>query len=284
MSRGAAFKATSISAKVTERAQAAASRVRGAVKRGCSFVAGALVRMADGSLTPIEDLLPGDLNLAGDPNTGETSPELVITPLVSTGDKRLIALRFDGDVEAVVATDNHPYWVQDQGWVAAGDLLVGDTTVASDGSERVLVQIGDLGVFANQTVHNLHVAGQHTYYVTADEQQADQLVHNARACPIGGVYAIKSDSGRVIRTGRTNDLARRASEHRRMYPEGAHFEVLYRTNNRATQRGLEQIVHQRYRPILNSRLSDLPLQPEAFLLHEDGQQLPQGDQVVNGWC
>src|SRR5699024_2366737 len=109
---------------------------------------------------------PGDLVLAGDPETGETSPEPVITPLVSTGDRRLIALRFDGDVQAVVATDNHPYWVQDRGWVAAGDLLVGDTTVASDGSERVLVQIGDLGVFANQTVHNLHVAGQHTYWAT----------------------------------------------------------------------------------------------------------------------
>ncbi|ADG76302.1 YD repeat protein [Cellulomonas flavigena DSM 20109] len=182
----AAFKATSISAKVTQRAQAAASRVRSALKRGCSFVAGTLVRMADGSLRPIEDLQVGDLILAGNPETGETSPEPVITPLVSTGDKRLIALRFDGDVQAVVATDNHPYWVQDQGWVAAGDLLVGDTTVASDGSERVLVQIGDLGVFANQTVHNLHVAGQHTYYVTADEQQADQLVHNAgpAACDI----------------------------------------------------------------------------------------------------
>ena len=183
----AAFKATSVSAKVAQRAQAAASRVRSALKRGCSFVAGTLVRMADGSLRPIEDLQPGDLILAGDPETGEASPEPVITPLVSTGDKRLIALRFDGDVQAVVATDNHPYWVQDRGWVAAGDLLVGDTTVASDGSERVLVQIGDLGVFANQTVHNLHVAGQHTYYVTADEAQADQLVHNAKpqSCPVG---------------------------------------------------------------------------------------------------
>lgn len=174
----AAFKATSLSAKVTQRAQAVASRVRSAVKRGCSFVAGTLVRMADGSLTPIEDLQPGDLILAGDPETGQTSPEPVITPLTSTGDKRLIALRFDDDTQAVVATDNHPYWVQDAGWVAAGDLVVGDTTLASDGHERVLTQTTDLGQFLDQTVHNLHVAGQHTYYVTANPHQADQLVHN----------------------------------------------------------------------------------------------------------
>ncbi len=102
------------------------------------------------------------------------------------GDKHLVALRFDGDVEAVVATDNHPYWVRDAGWVAAGELVVGDTTLASDGAVRTLVQTTDLGWFQDQTVHNLHVAGEHTYYVTADPAQADQLVHNAAgpACDI----------------------------------------------------------------------------------------------------
>lgn len=103
-----------------------------------------------------------------------------------------------------MATDNHPYWVQDRGWVAAGDLVVGDVTLASDGSELVLVQTLDLGVFANQTVHNLHVAGEHTYYVTADPAQADQLVHNAlQACTIHSkaeVDRIAAASGMVRET------------------------------------------------------------------------------------
>ncbi|MBO3089323.1 polymorphic toxin-type HINT domain-containing protein [Cellulomonas dongxiuzhuiae] len=141
--------------------------------------------MADGSLRPIEDLKIGDLVLAGDPDTGQTSAQVVITPLTSTGDKRLISLWFDGDIAGVLATDNHPYRVQDQGWVAAGDLVVGDTTRASDGSERVLVQTSDLGVFANRTVHKPARRREHTYYVTANFDQADQLVHNAApACNI----------------------------------------------------------------------------------------------------
>lgn len=34
-------------------------------------------------------------------------------------------------------------------------------------------------------MHNLHVAGEHTYYVTAGPVQADQLVHNASWCSLG---------------------------------------------------------------------------------------------------
>ena len=180
----AGFRVASVAAKAGQRAQRAAAAVGRAAGRACSFVAGTLVRMADGSLTPIEDLQVGDPVLAGDPDTGATSAQVVISPLTSTGDKRLIALRFDGDLEAVVATDNHPYWVQDAGWVAAGDLVVGDSALDSDGRERVLVETTDLGVFVDQTVHNLHVSGVHTYYVTAAPDQADQLVHNATACPL----------------------------------------------------------------------------------------------------
>ncbi len=191
----AAFKATSVSARLGQRAKRVVDTVKRVAGRACSFVPGTLVRMADGSLTPIEDLQVGDLVLAGDPQTGQTSAEAVITPLTSTGDKRLVALRFDGDVEAVVATDNHPYWVRDAGWVAAGELVVGDTTLASDGAVRTLVQTTDLGWFQDQTVHNLHVAGEHTYYVTADPAQADQLVHNAASCPVGSSGTIVNDRG-----------------------------------------------------------------------------------------
>ncbi|TFH70995.1 DNRLRE domain-containing protein [Cellulomonas sp. HD19AZ1] len=200
----AAFKATSVSAKLGQRAKRVVDTVKRVAGRACSFVPGTLVRMADGSLTTIEDLQVGDLVLAGDPQTGQTSAEAVITPLTSTGDKHLVALRFDGDVEAVVATDNHPYWVRDAGWVAAGELVVGDTTLASDGAVRTLVQTTDLGWFQDQTVHNLHVAGEHTYYVTADPAQADQLVHNAASCPVGSSGTIVNDRG-VRVTIRTRD-------------------------------------------------------------------------------
>ncbi len=186
----AAFKATSVSAELGQRANRVVATVKRVAGRACSFVPGTLGRMSDGSLTPIEDLQVVDMVLAGDPETGQTSAEVVITPLTSTGDKHLVALRFDGDVEAVVATDNHPYWVRDAEWVAAGELVVGDTTLASDGAVRTLVHTTDLGWFQDQTVHNLHVAGEHTYYVTADPAQADQLVHNTGpSCPVNQMNA-----------------------------------------------------------------------------------------------
>ncbi|ERK62280.1 hypothetical protein HMPREF0682_2357 [Propionibacterium acidifaciens F0233] len=77
------------------------------------------------------------------------------------------------------------------------------------------------------------------------------LVHNDTACtqgddlPRGGVYTLSDpDTGEVVRTGRTNDLARRQSEHQRnSVTENLQFDAVHYTDNYAEQRGLEQIVY-----------------------------------------
>ncbi len=62
----------------------------------------------------------------------------------------------------------------------------------------------------------------------------------------GGVYTLTDpETGQVMRTGRTNDLARRAAEHSIAFP-GLTFDVMYRTDNYATQRGLEQLLYEQY--------------------------------------
>ena len=55
-----------------------------------------------------------------------------------------------------------------------------------------------------------------------------------------------------MRSGRTNDLARREAEHLRD-PDLAEYKLdeVYRTDNYAEQRGLEKILHDQYNPALN---------------------------------
>ena len=62
----------------------------------------------------------------------------------------------------------------------------------------------------------------------------------------GGVYALK-DGEKVVRTGRTNDLARRATEHDADPVLGKYkFETKHKTDNYAEQRGLEHEVYKQY--------------------------------------
>jgi hypothetical protein len=57
---------------------------------------------------------------------------------------------------------------------------------------------------------------------------------------VGGVYSLRNEAGDVVRTGRTNNLARRAGEHARDPELGQYrFQAEYRTDDYATQRGLE---------------------------------------------
>lgn len=68
--------------------------------------------------------------------------------------------------------------------------------------------------------------------------------------PSGGVYVLVDPStGRVMRSGRTNELGRRRLEHARdARSRGFDFEVLYKTDSYPAQRGLEHMVHNKYSP------------------------------------
>ncbi len=62
----------------------------------------------------------------------------------------------------------------------------------------------------------------------------------------GGVYALEDESGNVVRTGRTNDLASRARDHRADPTLGQfQFKTVYETDVYAEQRGLEQVLYDR---------------------------------------
>lgn len=206
--------------------RAVLARVGAALKRGCnSFVPGTLVVMADGSLAPIETLESGDLVLAADPSTGETSTQPVITPIIGSGDKHLVDVVTDAG--SWTATANHPIWVVDRGWTNARELAVGDELLGSTGNRLVVRAVQDLGWLGGQTVYNLSVGGVHTYYVASAETAGNVLVHNA-SCSIAahstprqsGIYVLRYSDGRLPYVGKAMNAHRRAHAHNRSLRKG----------------------------------------------------------------
>lgn len=102
---------------------------------------------------------------------------------------------------------------------------------------------------------------------------AEEAAEAAPRVPKGGTYVLQDDkSGQIMRTGRTRDHARRESEHRRD-PETE--SLLYRresvTDDYPTQRGLEQILHDRYKPPLNKIRPISPKNPNRAKYLEAAQ-------------
>ncbi|MFC4333715.1 golvesin C-terminal-like domain-containing protein [Salininema proteolyticum] len=146
-----------------------------------SFTGDTPVAMADGTFKPIALVREGDRVRATDDATGETKARTVTGTMVSYGVKTLVRITVDGG-EGVTATDGHPFWTaadpgegfRGGGWTEAGDLREGQWLRTSAGT---WVQVSAVAVEERTaTVHNLTVAGLHTFHVKAGD--ADLLTHN----------------------------------------------------------------------------------------------------------
>jgi RHS repeat-associated protein len=152
-----------------------------------SFTPDTRVRMANGTTKAIKDVDIGDKVLATDPKTGKTKARTVTAAIKGNGVKHLVKVTVDVDgkkgdkTASVIATDGHPFWVPELGeWIDATDLQAGERLTTGKGTG---VQIATVKRWTVQsaTVHNLTVAGEHTYYVLAGATPV--LVHNC-----GDVY------------------------------------------------------------------------------------------------
>jgi len=131
--------------------------------------AASAVTGCDGSEVPVEEVGLRDGVLASDPVTGESAPREVVRLITGDGVKDLATVTVTdagGESGSVVATAGHPFWVPDAGvWVDAGQLRAGQWLQTSAGT---WVQITAVAHERRaQTVHNLTVAVDHTYYVGA---------------------------------------------------------------------------------------------------------------------
>ena len=147
---------------------------------GCnSFPTGTLVRMADGSLRPIDAIRPGDRVLAANEVTGKWSPRAVIDQWSHNDTGRMATVTLT-DGSHVSATDHHLFWVTNDGaWVELEDVQPGDYLLTPDG----ITEVASVDLSDNQEtlVWELDVATDDTFAVYTGT--SDVLVHNAK-CPI----------------------------------------------------------------------------------------------------
>ncbi|PSK95875.1 pretoxin HINT domain-containing protein [Murinocardiopsis flavida] len=157
-----------------------------ACRKPNSFIPGTPVLMADGSRSPIEDVAPGDRVLAFDPATGEEGPRTVTGLIEGRGAKSLVDIGVtdgSGTTARLTATAQHPFWAPGSArWIDAADLAAG-TRLRSASGEWPRVTAADRRTARDQRVHNLSVAGLHTYYVSPGG--VDILVHNDECIPAG---------------------------------------------------------------------------------------------------
>ena len=153
------------------------------VKPSC-FVAGTLV-MAVVGMVAIETIKSGDKVISTDPETMETSPKTVLETYIREV-TTLVHLTVNG--EEIVTTVDHPFYVKNQGFIKAGELIVGDELLDVTGN-ILLVENFDVGLTDKPVkVYNFQVEDFHTYYVGEN----NILVHNA-----GKEYKIpKSGTGK----------------------------------------------------------------------------------------
>jgi RHS repeat-associated protein len=142
---------------------------------GCSFTPDTPVWAEHGDV-PIGDLVPGDRVWAFD----ETSSTYGLFPVSDVlVDDHASTIRLTIADEHIETTAEHPFYTLGRGWVAAGDLRVGDEIRREiDGSSSGPVsRIEALRV--PQAMFNLTVDTAHTFFVG----RSHWLVHNACGLP-----------------------------------------------------------------------------------------------------
>ena len=149
------------------RGAAAQSRVGRAAERiaskGCNcFIAGTLVDTDHGPV-PIEDIQVGDQVWARALDTGANE----LREVVGLFHKQAAALETItvSDATQVVVTEEHPFYVDGEGWVLSGDLHVGDhlaqrnhttTTIKSITRNQRVVTVYNFEVNRPQLLHHHH--------------------------------------------------------------------------------------------------------------------------------
>ena len=136
------------------------------------FAAGTMIETADGD-RPIEEIQIGDLVLSANPETGEIAYKPVVNTYVHVTDT---VLYLTIDEEIIETTEDHPFWVEGQGWTSAKLLQPGDVVWLKDGSTQCVddIEIVELPEGEYVAVYNFEVADFHTYFVS----DFDVLVHN----------------------------------------------------------------------------------------------------------
>jgi len=129
----------------------------GTIQFKACFAMGTLVHTKKG-LIPIEHIQVGDLVLSQPELEGELAYRRIIDTMHHT-EKEIYLVQCETPASQIstslLATDNHPFWVQGQGWTAVESLRVGQKLQLADGSEATLTNANK--VYRTQYPH-IHLA------------------------------------------------------------------------------------------------------------------------------
>jgi hypothetical protein len=157
---------------LTNKLSGLASRARELLGRCGCFTAGTEVWTRSGRV-PIEKVEVGDQVLAYDESSGQESFRVVTRKFVRKAAPivAVVLSLSNGHAAVLNTTEEHPFYSECAGWVAAGALQAGTEITSLDGL-AVVQGVAFTGELA--TVYNLEVEGLHDYRVGPD----GVLVHN----------------------------------------------------------------------------------------------------------
>jgi hypothetical protein len=139
---------------------------------GC-FTAGTLIPTEYGQ-SPIEEIKIGDYVWSENPETGEKGLKKVVNTFIH--DKYTLVHVYTGDT-IIETTEEHPFWVEEKGWVLAGELNEGDVLRLKSGENVKVTKLERVDLKEPVKVYNFEVQDWHTYYVS----DINVLVHNKAA-------------------------------------------------------------------------------------------------------
>jgi intein/homing endonuclease len=133
------------------------------------FIAGTKITLFNGDVKNIEDVVVNEEVLTYNEESGITEKGIV-SNLKQHEVHSVIRLTFDNN-NIIITTHEHPFFVQDKGWVKAGELQPLDMCKKVDGSESLISTVETLE--ETHTVYNLlSVSENHNFYANGI------LVHN----------------------------------------------------------------------------------------------------------
>ena len=161
---------------------------------GC-FTAGTQVLMADGTTKAIEEVTAGEKVISHDPVTGHNVEGTVEQVHVH---EDVPTLKLTTTAGEITTTATHPFYVEDKGWLPAGELREGDHLRPADGSTSTVEVLTLQATGHTQTVHNLTITGWKNYHVLTKDnpESVPVLVHNDGPCddPVAAVQEAARDA------------------------------------------------------------------------------------------